>query len=213
MPVRKILLVLGGEPPPIDLLTWYHEEAGLSIAVDSGWLAFLHAGIMPDVLIGDLDSCGDYSSNLNAGSQLQVVLNEDQEKTDFQKALSFILDKNIPQEIVLLGALGKRTDHLLNNLSILSGIPEEIDVVLDSENEWIKRVTKNKPAVVKGRAGGTISLISQSPQSLVSTSGLKWNLTDYMLSWGGKISQSNEFSSDISEISVKSGTLLIFIQK
>ena len=72
---------------------------------------------------------------------------------------------------------------------------------LDHVKRSASYVTKNKPAVVKGRAGGTISLISQSPQSLVSTSGLKWNLTDCMLSWGGKISQSNEFSSDISEIS------------
>ena len=56
MPRSDILMVLGGEPPGDEILKWYIEESDLTIAVDSGWLAFRHAGVFPNILIGDMDS-------------------------------------------------------------------------------------------------------------------------------------------------------------
>ena len=58
MSVKKVLLVLGGEPPDEDSLLWRVEDADISIAVDAGWLVFRHAQILPNLLIGDLDSWG-----------------------------------------------------------------------------------------------------------------------------------------------------------
>ena len=49
------LLVLA-ESPSDALISWRMEEADHSIAVDGGFVPFRHAGLVPDTLIGDLDS-------------------------------------------------------------------------------------------------------------------------------------------------------------
>ena len=213
MSVEKILLVLGGEPPDEDLLHWRFEDCDLTVAVDSGWLACRSAGLLPDILIGDMDSCGETDLQNGIPTSVRVIIDSDQNITDFQKALNVINSDYSPLEIVLLGGFGKRTDHLLNNLSIVSGIQDDITVVLDSGDEWIRRVTPSTSAEVRGMEGATISLIPQRINTVVHSSGLKWELENEVLSWSYQFSQSNEFVSDFSKISVLSGALLIILQK
>ncbi|MDA8824187.1 thiamine diphosphokinase [Opitutales bacterium] len=213
MSVEKILLVLGGEPPDEDLLHWRFEDCDLTVAVDSGWLACRSAGLLPDILIGDMDSCGETDLQNGIPTSVRVIIDSDQNITDFQKALNLINSDYSPLEIVILGGFGKRTDHLLNNLSIVSGIQDDIIVVLDSGDEWIRRVSPSTSAEVRGMEGATISLIPQRINTVVHSSGLKWELENEVLSWSYQFSQSNEFVSDFSKISVLSGALLIILQK
>ena len=213
MSVEKILLVLGGEPPDEDLLHWRFEDCDLTLAVDSGWLAYRSAELLPDILIGDMDSCGETDLQNGIPTSVRVIIDSDQNITDFQKALNLINSDYSPLEIVILGGFGKRTDHLLNNLSIVSGIQDDIIVVLDSGDEWIRRVTPSTSAEVRGMEGATISLIPQRINTVVHSSGLKWELENEVLSWSYQFSQSNEFVSDFSKISVLSGALLIILQK
>ena len=101
MSVQKILLVLGGDPPSEDLLRWRIEESDLSVAVDSGWLAFRHAGLIPDILIGDMDSWQGVESDVP--NSVEWIIEKDQEKTDFQKAIQWVLSCENPKELVVLG--------------------------------------------------------------------------------------------------------------
>jgi thiamine pyrophosphokinase len=213
MAVDKILLVLGGEPPGEDLLHWRFDDCDLTVAVDSGWLAYRKAGLLPDILIGDMDSCGETDLQNGIPTSVRVIIDSDQNITDFQKALNLINSDYSPLEIVILGGFGKRTDHLLNNFSIVSGIQDDIIVVMDSGDEWIRRVTPSTSAEVRGMEGATISLIPQRINTVVHSSGLKWELENEVLSWSYQFSQSNEFVSDFSKISVLSGALLIILQK
>lgn len=210
---EKILLVLGGEPPGEDLLRWRFEDCNLTVAVDSGWLAFRKAGLLPDILVGDMDSCGETDLQDGIPSSVRVIVDSDQNNTDFQKAINLINSDYSPHEIIILGGLGKRTDHLLNNFSILSGIQNEIIVVMDSDDEWIRRVTPSASAEVRGMKGATISLVPQRINTVVLSSGLKWELDNEVLNWSNQFSQSNEIVSDFSKISVLSGSLLILLQK
>ena len=210
---EKILLVLGGEPPGEDLLHWRFDDCDLTVAVDSGWLAYRKAGLLPDILIGDMDSCGETDLQDGIPSSVRVIVDSDQNNTDFQKALNLINSDYSPHEIVILGGFGKRTDHLLNNFSIMSGIQNEIIVVMDSDDEWIRRVTPSASAEVRGMKGATISLVPQRINTVVRSSGLKWELDNEVLSWSNQFSQSNELVSDFSKISVLSGSLLILLQK
>ena len=54
MTARKILVVLGGDPPSKEILKWRIDESDLTIAVDSGWIPFKEAGLSPHILIGDM---------------------------------------------------------------------------------------------------------------------------------------------------------------
>ena len=52
----KVLIVLGGDAPGVELLKSCVQEADFSIAADRGLEAFDAAGLEPDMLIGDMDS-------------------------------------------------------------------------------------------------------------------------------------------------------------
>lgn len=52
----KVLIVLGGDAPGVELLKACVDEADFSIAADRGLEAFDAAGLEPDMLVGDMDS-------------------------------------------------------------------------------------------------------------------------------------------------------------
>ena len=52
----RALIVLGGNEPENMLLISCAGYADLKIAVDKGYEAFDRAGIMPNLLVGDMDS-------------------------------------------------------------------------------------------------------------------------------------------------------------
>ena len=67
------MLVLAGKPPSTELITWRMEEADYSVAVDGGFLSFREAGLLPDVLIGDLDSLSDEGTFDSEFPELEIV--------------------------------------------------------------------------------------------------------------------------------------------
>ena len=95
------LLVLAGMPPSDALITWRMEEADHSIAVDGGFLSFRHAGLVPDTLIGDLDSLSDEEHPGSEFPQLKVVHLHDQDTTDFEKALHWIKHNTKTKNLII----------------------------------------------------------------------------------------------------------------
>ena len=139
---------------------------------------------------------------------------KNQNKSDFEKAIDYLLSLEVKlKEIVVLGALGGRIDHLLNNFSLICSLPEDIIVTIDSANEWGRRITNQTPVEIKGQKGATISLIPMISCKSVITSGLKWNLLKQDLQWGNFTSLSNICSNDFSEVKLESGNLFVLVQK
>ena len=213
MPFRKALLVMGGEPPSEESLLWRKDEADISIAVDAGWLSFRHADIFPDVLIGDLDSWGGEEGRDEIPQEVEVIEEANQDRTDFQKALDYLKKYPDITEIIILGGLGNRTDHLFTNFLIACSVDPELIIIFDSEKEWIRRVTSNTKLKIIGQEGATVSLLPITSCSSVKTTGLKWEIDNQVLSGVESFSQSNLCISNEAWISVQSGSLLVILQK
>ena len=211
MSVQNVLIVLGGKAPSEQILGWRMEEADLSIAVDSGWLAFRTAEVLPDILLGDMDSWGGEIENIP--NNVHLIEEKAQDSTDFQKALSHLALYEDLNEIVILGGLGKRTDHLISNFMTASKINSEVVVIFDSEKEWIRRVTPETPLKIMGQEGATVSLVPLYPCKSVSTTGLVWEIKERDFSLEGIASQSNILKANESHISLSEGSLLVILQK
>lgn len=84
----KVLIVLGGDAPGVELLKACVDEADFSIAADRGLEAFDAAGLEPDMLVGDMDSVSQnvlarYESRLSE-DRLNCIKND----TDCEYALN-----------------------------------------------------------------------------------------------------------------------------
>lgn len=207
------LFVLGGSPPSDDLLAWRYEEAEHRVAVDSGLLAFRNADLNPDILIGDMDSCGFDENWKEEKPSLRIIRLSNQDTTDFEKALEWAKLETHTDKLIILGGLGGRSDHFISNLLTVCRYDSAIEVTFDDEKEWVRRVTRETPLRLVGRNNTKISLLPLTPCSKVSTTGLKWNLEERDLSQEQGSSQSNLAVSDLVTVSSSSGNLFVILQK
>lgn len=208
----KVLIVLNGEPPEASLLAWRAEEADYVAAADGGAHALLDAGLRPDLIVGDMDS---FAPETLAPSDTppQVLREPDQDSTDFEKALRNLPTDAPPEQIILLGATGGRSDHFLTNLLVASEIPEETRVALDAGDEFIERVTPARPVRIVGRKGSVVSLLPLATAEGVTTEGLRWELKDARMAPGLLLGQSNEALKDEGRVSITGGRLFVILPK
>jgi thiamine pyrophosphokinase len=206
----KVLLVLAGEPPHESLLEWRAEDADFIIAVDGGMNALTHAGIQPDLLVGDFDS---FDPTGSSSLSYEVVREEDQNSTDLEKALRHLPGNEPPDEVVLLGATGGRSDHFLTNLLVVSTLLEETKVALDATDEIICRATPACSVSLIGMGGQTVSLLPLTRCEGVTTKGLRWELADVPMGPGVLLGQSNEAVSEKVSVSLRAGNLFVITPK
>jgi len=204
----KVLIILAGDAPSGALLAWRADEADYVIAADGGMKAFEQAGLQPDLLVGDFDSFDPDAGHVHC----EVIRETDQGSTDFEKALRHLPEEKT-DEIVVLGATGGRTDHLLSNMLIAATLSPEIVVVLDSDDEIILRATSACGVALNGLRGRCLSLIPLAPCSGVVTEGLRWELSGEGMGLGVLLGQSNEAISEQVEVGLAEGVLLVVASK
>ena len=113
---KNIVLIANGELPPRKWITRIVKDADLVVAVDGGANHCAKLDIIPDFIIGDLDSITTINQARFAKSE--IVFLPDQDLHDFEKAVSFIETLN-PLEVKVFAQWGKRFDHVLANLYVI----------------------------------------------------------------------------------------------
>ena len=118
------LIICGGTPPTKKLFEQEYQNADLKLGADSGGYVYLGFGYYPDLVIGDLDSF-KYTNH----EGVHTKHDPDQETNDLEKALNYALEKGA-NTCTVLGALGRRFDHTLKNLSVLLQFNEKFDSLI-----------------------------------------------------------------------------------
>ena len=207
------LFVLAGESPSSALFRTSLEAADLSIGIDGGLASFQLNGVLPDIHIGDLDS-----SEAISESSFKSINITDQETTDLEKAIAYVIENYKPTHITILGATGGRTDHLINNLQILSTIHNDISITLkhdglqrsNFESETLFRITSRSHKVIPAVKGSTLSIIYVSEFAGLQTEGLEWDI-DNGNSRTQFLSQSNIILHDNPTIKIDSGCVYVTV--
>ena len=90
------------------------------IAADGGANHLLKMGILPEIVIGDLDSVDEDTLFQLTSAEVNIEqYSEDKNETDIELALRYAIELQ-PTSILIVGALGGRLDQTLANLSILT---------------------------------------------------------------------------------------------
>ena len=204
----KVLIVLGGDAPGVELLKNCVSEADFSIAADRGLEAFDAAGLEPDMLIGDMDSVSPevlarYESRLSE-DRLNCIKND----TDCEYALNLAIEKGAA-EIILLGALGGRLDHALANLMMVVRAARR-GVWAEIRAEGVRIVRVNGSYTLAGAKGSTISLLPLGTAHGVTIQGCYYLIRDFTLESDSSLGMSNVVTADEAVISVREGDLMLF---
>lgn len=201
------ILILGGEPPPPDLVRSVRHEADFLLAADSGYDAFAAAGIEPDLLIGDFDSLATPGERIRC----RKIHAPEETATDFEKAL-----RQLPADtrrLLILGGTGRRADHFLNNLLIAAALEAELRVAFLDPQQELLRVTPSCPLQTTTRPDQLVSIVPFRRCEGVTTSGLLWNLEDSPMNAEEQLSQSNRAAAKEIRVALRSGTAYVVFNR
>ncbi|TAE40854.1 MAG: thiamine diphosphokinase [Runella slithyformis] len=201
------LLIANGESCSFELMGQLLEWSPFVVVLDGAAQRVLDLGIKIDVLLGDFDHNFDPQRMLQQQFPMEIVHTPDQDKTDLEKGIEFLIARGFPA-VNVVWATGRRADHTLANITNVVRYKNNLKVVIfDDYSKIFPLVGSFEKWYVAGTA---ISLVPVGEVKGIVTEGLKYNLRYETLKLGYRSGNSNEAAQDgFVKVSSTSGDLLI----
>jgi len=207
----RAIIVASGRPSGGEAWKSWVRTGDLIVGADGGAAQALAWGLVPHVVIGDMDSLPEQArAGLASGGCEFIVHPRAKDETDLELALSYVVERGF-QEVIIFGALGGRLDHTLANLLLLA-LPRfataQIRIVDLPEEALLVR--DGRSVTIEGLPGDLVSLLPLGGDAGgVTTAGLAWALDGDTLRFGSSRGVSNELTISTARIAVEHGCLLV----
>ena len=207
---RAIIFANGEFPDPQGARDLVQAD-DLVIAADGGTRHALSIGVMPQVVIGDLDSLAkDDRARVEAGGARLVTFSPRKDETDLELALRYAAGEGV-SGIIVLAALGGRLDQMVANLLLLA-LPDLEGIEVRIREGGQEAFLVRGEAVIRGRPGDTVSLLPLGGDAGdVTAEGLEWALHGDLLRFGPARGVSNVLIAERARVRVGRGVLLCVV--
>jgi thiamine pyrophosphokinase len=205
----RLIIFTNGLVPDLESVRRLIQPGDVICAADGGSRHALSLGLLPAVLIGDLDSLTpDERQVLNGGNVDIHQYPRNKDKTDLELALDYALQTGY-REILVIGALGGRLDQTLANLALLNDPRlSTCDIRFDDGVEEVF-FTRSR-CEIHGGSADIVSLIPWGGEVTgIRTEGLQWPLHCETLLQHQTRGISNELLDESATITIQTGLLLI----
>lgn len=201
------LIIANGEECNAELMGQLLEWQPTVMVLDGALDRVLRLGIKIDIVLGDFDREHRPEEKLAHHQPVKVVHTPDQNKTDLEKGIDYLLEQGYPA-VNIVWATGLRADHTMANITNLVKYKNRINLVMWDNYSKIFPVNGS---FEKWYPKGTIlSLVPVGFAGGITTEGLLYNLTNEWLDLGKRIGSSNEAAQNgIVKINYTEGDLLL----
>ncbi len=178
------------------------------VAADSGIDHALAVGLRVDVAVGDFDSVTpDALQAVTDAGALVERHPEAKDETDLELALDAAIARGA-RRIHVLGGHGGRLDHLLGNALLLAA-PKYADASVVAQMGEARITVVRRHASLTGTPGDVVTLLAPLRTAIgVTTTGLRYPLTDEDLLAGSTRGLSNELLESEASVLLRDGVLL-----
>ncbi|XP_001602529.2 thiamin pyrophosphokinase 1 isoform X2 [Nasonia vitripennis] len=222
-----------------DMVFRLWNKAKVTVTVDGGtnrWMNYLGEeqtenllqgkckDYLPTLVTGDMDSIEpELLQKMEKIEGTKVIRTPDQNQTDYTKALTqlqlYASANDIHLDgIIVLAETSGRFDHIVANINTLyktkNIVDPQTEIIQLASNSltWLLKAGRHKILIpdklVVQKCWCALVPFGNS-SSRVSTTGLRWNLNDTRMEFGGMVSTSNTYS-DNSEVTVTTNEDIIW---
>lgn len=204
---RTAAILCNGSAPKGAIYDKFYERFNFDlICADGGANAAFKLGLLPKVIVGDLDSIDTdiFKHCRQKGVQVQKLSR--QNDTDLEKALKLAVKLKY-YRVVIFGFSGRRFDHTLSNISNVMKYSKQLEIYLVDDHSILQFIYgKRNFNSIKGEV---VSLLCFDPKTKVTTTNLLYPLKSDSLQFGIRESISNVCTDDHFTIDVKNGVCLL----
>ncbi len=203
--IFNTVIVADGTFPEHEIPLAFLKNAEQIICCDGSAGNLVNAGYIPDAIIGDLDSL---TENLAIRFADRIFLDESQDTNDLTKAVQWCREMNY-NEIVIIGATGKREDHTIGNISLLAEYAKTMNVKMVTDTGIF--IPFLESCSVESFEGQQMSLFSIDPEIEITSTGLKFPLSGVKISnWW--VATLNEALGDSFSLEFTNGRVILYLK-
>jgi len=186
---------------PLDTL----RKAARIICCDGAAEELIQHGLEPFAIVGDCDSLSQDTVDKYAD---RLYIDDDQETNDLTKAVEWCHASGYNQ-LVIVGATGKREDHTLGNISLLAEYSQKVKIIMITDTGIFYPFTES--CSIPSSAGQQVSIFSIDPETEITSSGLKYPLNRRKLKnwWEGTL---NEATGDQYNLEFDGGVVIVYMK-
>ena len=198
-----VILANGSFPKhyvPLD----YLRNADRIVCCDGSTENAVYAGFTPFAIVGDMDSL---SREMKIRFSDRIFQDKEQETNDLTKAVKWCHRAGY-NEVIILGATGKREDHTIGNISLLTEYAKIVNVSMVTDTGVFLPFLNS--CRVDSFTGQQISVFSIDSGTQITSAGLRYPLTKKYLGnwWEATL---NEALDDHFTLEFDSGRVIVFL--
>ncbi|MEG0855051.1 MAG: thiamine diphosphokinase [Terrisporobacter sp.] len=208
----KICIALNGEVKDYTKMKKIilEEDYDYIIGADGGCNHLYKMDIVPDYIIGDLDSINEKLISYYEDKK-SIFKKYPSHKDETDSEICVYLAKELKADSIdFIGTLGGRIDHTLANIGLMHYV-RNMDIgprILTSEEEIL--IMKNEEIILKGEKGNTISIIPiQKEAKGVTLKNLEYPLNNDTVGYLSSLGISNVMLGDECSIKIEDGYALV----
>jgi thiamine pyrophosphokinase len=198
-------IIANGKFPDHPVPLGYLLNAKRVICCDGAADSLLDFGLEPFAIVGDCDSV---NKKIAERYYDRLFRDSDQETNDLTKAVKWCSEREY-NNIVILGATGKREDHTLGNISLLAEYAKITTVKMVSDAGTLFPLLESDS--IETQKGQQISVFSIDPSTEITSLGLKYKLDNRKLAnwWTATL---NEAEGKSFSLQFEGGPLIVFMK-
>ena len=203
---KTALLIAGGVILDYSREKQYLPKSPFVICADGGYDHLKGFGFNCDVVIGDMDSIT--MPVADGVTRMQAV--QEKDETDTRLALDYLLDRGYT-DIIMMGAMGGRCDHLFANMMLLEyALQRGACLRIIDGNTMVTLALGPATVIVRGTEGDSLSLFSLTENiTNVVTENLHYPLYGKTLTRMDSLGISNVMLGGHASVQFDTGKMLI----
>lgn len=186
----EVVILANGDYPTHPLPLALLARAQFVVCCDGAANEYVNRGFTPHAIVGDSDSL----SPENKAKFINIIYySSDPETNDLTKAINYCISQR-KTDIIVLGATGKREDHTIGNISLLSEFMDQVNIQIVTDSGIFTPAPED--ATYESYVGQPVSIFSFKHNNPVRARGLEYELGTFNNWWQGTLnkSKSNAFT-------------------